>query len=481
MAVKKSDNLMKRPPVVVVVGHIDHGKTTLLDYIRKANIAAREAGGITQSIGAYEVIHNDRKITFIDTPGHEAFSKMRQRGARVADLGILVVAAEEGVKPQTKEAIEHLKKENVPFVVAINKIDKPSADIERTKKDLANAGVLVEGYGGDVSWQGVSAKTGEGVDGLLDLILLAADLNETTYDPEAAASGIIIEAKVDSRRGIIASLVLKNGTLSVGQEIATPTARGKIKALENFLRKPVKSLEPCAPALVLGFESLPQVGETFEAAGELALSEKRELAEASPAEVEKFAPKEGNFFRMILKANDSGSLEALKDLILALPQKEEIEITDFSVGEINDNDLKLAESTDSLIVGFSVKMNKTAVNLAKTKNIKIITSEIIYELLKTIERHLTEFKQSTAENNFEVLALFGTPKGKKQVIGGKVVSGIIDSKAFEVWRGNSMIGAGRLINLQQNKVNVKKVEAGNEAGMMVESGAEIKVGDILKF
>ena len=243
------------------MGHVDHGKTTLLDYIRKTSIAEREAGGITQSIGAYEVLHNDKKITFIDTPGHEAFSKMRARGATVADIAVLVIAADDGVKDQTKEAIKILKKSETPFVVAITKVDKNNADVEKAKSQLMGESILLEGYGGDVSWQAVNSKSGEGVNELLDLILLHAEVEGYVCDIKTPASGYVIEAEKDNRRGATATLIIKNGTLKEGDEIKTPSIKGKIKNLEDFLGKHVEELGPCAPALVVGLSDFPKVGE----------------------------------------------------------------------------------------------------------------------------------------------------------------------------------------------------------------------------
>ncbi len=350
MSEKSDKNLITRSPIVVVLGHVDHGKTTLLDYIRKTNVVAKEAGGITQATGAYEITHAGKKITFIDTPGHAAFSKMRQRGATAADLGILVVAADEGVKPQTKEAIEVLLESKTPFVVAINKIDRNNADIEKTKADLAQAGVLVEGFGGDVSWQGISAKTGEGVDELLDLILLAAELEDLKYDPEARANGFIIESKMDNRRGLTVAAIVKNGVLRQGDDIVASGAVGKVKILENFLGEKVKELSPSSPALILGFESLPQIGDEF-------FSGKVDLTEFMVASIEKtngafVLPVDENgenvetLVRLVLKADVSGSLEAISEIIKAMPN---IRIINEGIGDITDTDVKSASSSKAII------------------------------------------------------------------------------------------------------------------------------------
>ncbi|MDE2001411.1 MAG: GTP-binding protein, partial [Patescibacteria group bacterium] len=327
----------KRPPVVVVVGHVDHGKTSLLDYIRKTTVAAKEAGGITQSVGAYEIEYNNRKVTFIDTPGHEAFSKMRVRGAHVADVAILVVAADDGVKPQTKEALKALTDSQTPFVVALTKIDKSTADVEKAKGDLAANGVFLEGYGGNVSFQGVSSKTGEGIGELLDLILLTADVEDLSYNPDANASGMILEAKRDSKRGNTVTVILKDGTLRRGDMIATPSAKGKVKILENFLGESVAELKPSSPAVIMGFEELPAVGEAF-AAGKLP-------QETLDAVVKKMSPrvtgskaKDDQTVRVILKADSAGSLEALNDLLLQIPimKDQRLEVIGQSVGEVTD-------------------------------------------------------------------------------------------------------------------------------------------------
>src|SRR3989344_6755273 len=259
----KNKNLVPRPPIVVVMGHVDHGKTALLDYIRKTNVDGKEAGGITQSIGAYEIIHNEKRITFIDTPGHEAFSKMRAHGANVADLAVLVVAADEGPKLQTQNALKYILEAEIPYVVALNKIDKANANIEKTKQDLAKINVLLEGHGGNVSCQEVSAKTGEGIPGFLDLILLAAELEGLTYDASAPASGVILTGHRNTQRGLTVGALITNGVLKKNDSIFTETAFGKIKILENFQSEQVDLLQPSAPAMILGFENLPEVGEAF--------------------------------------------------------------------------------------------------------------------------------------------------------------------------------------------------------------------------
>jgi translation initiation factor IF-2 len=471
-----------RPPIVVVMGHVDHGKTTLLDNIRKTTVAAREAGGITQSIGAYEITHKGKRITFIDTPGHEAFSKMRSRGASAADLAILVVAADEGVKPQTKESIEILHKTKTPFVVALTKIDKTGADLEKVKNDLMGNEVLLEGYGGQVSYEPVSAKTGEHVPELLDLVLLAAEYENLTYDPSARTGGFILEARVDRQRGLEATVIVKNGTLRAGDQIATGTAHGRIKILEDFLGKQAKELVPSSPALIIGFEDLPQVGEEFVSGPTLDLDftvlhgQSVKQRPAAPA----LAKGEVAKLNIILKATDTGSLEALSAIVKNIASEKPLRIAGESVGDVNDNDVKLAISTQAIIIAFRSRTDKGSRALAEVNKITIITSEIIYELLKAIEEFLVQFEQPATIGELEVLAIFNQTKPEKQVVGGKVASGIFKNKTqIDIVRGDETLGTGRVMNLQQQKKDAAQVTEGNEAGLLVSSPTLIKAGDRL--
>jgi len=479
----KNKNLLPRPPIVVILGHVDHGKTTLLDYIRKTNLAAKEAGEITQSIGAYEVVHHNKKITFIDTPGHEAFNKMRERGANVADVAVLVVAADESIKPQTKESIEILNKTKTPFIVAINKIDKPTANINKVINDLMDFNVLLEKYGGNIPWQAISAKTGDGVSELLDLIILMGEMENLTYDPKAAASGVIIESKLDSKRGITVSAILKNGILKNGDLIATDSASGKIKTLENFLGQRVESLSPSAPALILGFETMPEVGEEF-FAGEIDLVEIQpvKIFERKVEQTENFVSPEDsrNYLNLILKADTSGSLEALKNVLSSLPLKDKkVKFLEEAVGDINDSDVKLAQATGAIIIGSKTKIQKTAQELAKIHSIKIINSEIIYEIGKILEESLAEEKSQKTIAELEVLAVFNQ-KTKKQIIGGKVTTGVFKNRSrIKIMRNSEEIGWGKVINLQSQKQDVEEVRSGNECGLLIESDTKISIGDHL--
>jgi len=458
----------KRSPIVVVMGHVDHGKTSLLDYIRKTRFAGKEAGGITQSIGAYEIEHNGEKMTFIDTPGHEAFRAMRTRGANVADIAVLVVAADEGPKPQTEESFKILEESKTPYVVAITKTDSPRADVQKVQNDLMNMGIYLEGYGGNVSWQTVSSKTGEGIPELLDLILLLADVSDLKWNPDAMASGFVIESKKDSKRGIVASLILKNGILRHGHNIATATVSGKIKMLEDFSGKNVLELTPSAPALVVGFSEMPSVGEGFAASeGEF---EKPKVRQAEP----KKPAKEGAI-SAVLKADVTGSLEVLKDVL-----SDKIRLIDSSAGDITDGDIKSAIAGQAVVIAFRSKYNSKSVEMfAKNNSVKVFSSDVIYELIKSVDEYIEEISEPEVAGRMEILATFGK-KDDKQVIGGKIIEGSIKAgRKFEIRRRGMLVGDGKIVNLQSGKVDVKEVEAPNECGMLIDSVASVKIGDEL--
>ena len=467
-----------RPPIVVVMGHVDHGKTTLLDFIRKTTVASREAGGITQSVGAYEIVHAGKTVTFIDTPGHEAFACMRIQGAKSADLAILVVAADDSVKPQTKDALACIVAEKIPFVVAVNKIDKPGANIEKVKSDLAQANVFLEGYGGNVSWQAISAKNGEGVPELLDLILLAADVENLTFDPTAPASGMIVTARLDKRRGIVASAIVENGTLKRGNYIATESASGKIKILENFLGKTVQSLAPSSPALILGFETLPRIGEVF-TAGPIQVVIKKRVVEPKPATVA--APENEQSIPLLLKADESGSLEALEGVIAKNTKTLPFIVAARSIGDIYETDVKTAESAGAIIVGFRTGIDRAAQNLARARKVNILTSQIIYELEKELKLYADKMivKEVRA---IEIRGVFGKAKNKEHIIGGAVLLGPIkNQEAFEIWQDKRMVGSGKILNLQALRKDIQQAETGTEVGLLVETDEPVKLGNKLIF
>lgn len=487
--------MKKRPPIVVVLGHVDHGKTSLLDYLRKTKIAEKEAGGITQSIGAYEIIHMptnreqvsaspssvdevSHKITFIDTPGHEAFRAMRQRGAAAADIAILVVAANEGVKPQTEECLKILKETETPYLIAITKIDLPKADVERVKNDLLSHGVQLEGYGGDISWQPISSRTGEGINELLDLILLLRDLLDLKYNPSIGGRGFIIESKKDPRRGIVASVILKDGALRRGQDIATPTVSGKIKILENFAGKSVDELWPSSPALIVGFEDLPQVGEKF-IAGNIAIlgleeTDGRLATEAAPSSTPPPAGEAGKDLPpAILRADVAGSLEVLIDIF-----QNKVKIIDAAAGEVTDGDIKSAAASQAIVIGFRTRFGRAADVLAKNQNVPVFLSEVIYELDKAVEDYLNTRKAPEIAGRLKVLAVFGAKTADRQIIGGKVLEGKIKvGRKFEIVRNNIVLGDGKIINLQLDREDVQEVEEGKECGLLISAPVIIKTGD----
>ncbi|TSC59682.1 MAG: translation initiation factor IF-2 [Parcubacteria group bacterium LiPW_15] len=473
----ENNDIKPRQPIVAVMGHVDHGKTTLLDCIRKTVVASREAGGITQAVGAYEVTHNGKLITFIDTPGHEAFSKMRERGANAADLAILVVAAEEGVKPQTKEVIKTLADTKTPFVVAINKIDKPGADIEKTKNDLMAAGVYLEGYGGDVSFEPISAKTGENVDKLLDLILLAAEVAEIKADYSAPARGFILESKLNKNRGIEVTAIIRDGVLRHGDEIATASAKGKAKIMEDFAGKTVNEVMPGAPVVIIGFEESPMIGEDL-FSGEEAASNYKKTGPAQKA-INAVEPEDGSL-PLLLKASDAGSLEAIAEILKALPLHKPVKIVDQGVGEVGEGDLKMAISSHAAIVAYKTKLDRAAKNLAEARETRILSSEIIYELVKAVEDLSKETAAGKIIGDLEVLAVFNQIKLEKQLVGGKVISGIFKNKTqLEIQREGKKVGEGRVNNLQTKKQDAVSIPEGQEGGVLMSSAIAVLVGDHL--
>lgn len=487
MVEETKNNSIMRPPVVVVLGHVDHGKTSLLDTIRKTNVAEKETGGITQHIGAYEVSHKGKKITFIDTPGHEAFSATRSRGAKVADIAILVVAAEEGVKVQTKEAISHIKKENIPVIVAINKIDKPEANPQKVMRDLVQEDIVVEGMGGRIPSISVSAKTGQGIEDLLELILLLADIENLRVDLSKPAEGVVIEAFMDRLRGPVATMILQNGILKPGEIIGTDTVFGKIKKLENFNGDDLKEATPGMPVVALGFEEVPSVGEVAKIYPDI------ETVKSSVRKREIPLPKEiideqsdKKILNIILKADFVGSVEAVESVLKAIPrEKVGLRILKSDVGDINEADIKTAKSTNAKIIGFRVKAGPAVRALADREGIRIVTFDIIYELTQSIrglmERLVEPEVTKIIVGKLRVVVNYKVEKNR-QTIGGKVVEGEIKRGAVaEIIRDENKIGTGRLINLQRNKKDVDKVIRGDDCGMLFESPSVIQENDYLSF
>jgi len=485
---QKNNSLQPRPPVVVVLGHVDHGKSSLLEAIKDLKITAKESGGITQHIGAYEVEHQGRKITFIDTPGHEAFSAMRSRGAKVADIAVLVVAAEEGIKPQTKEAISHIKKSGIPMIVAINKIDKPQADPEKVKRELQQQDVLVESMGGQVPQVLTSAKEKKGISELLEIILLVAEMEDLKGDKTKPGQGVIVESYLDAHRGSTATLILRDGILQRGDIIATRTTLGKAKILENFQGEPQDKALPSMPCVVIGFEKVPQVGEKFEVYSNVEDAQKYiEKKERKAGEGEVFVIEEGKrALNLILKADVQGSIEAIEEVLKGLPQEKVVlRILKSEVGEVSENDLKLAQGGAAKILGFRVKINSRAAKIAERENINIMTFDVIYELAQAVrqmmEKRAASEKKRIDLGKLKVLVVFLTEK-RRQIVGGKMIEGEIKKGLqLEVFRREEMVGRGRIINLQKNKKDIDRAAKGEECGILYEGDVKIEIGDILQI
>jgi len=484
-----------RPPVVVVMGHVDHGKSTLLDYIRKSNVVDCEAGGITQCISAYEVSHKsdtdeNRLITFIDTPGHEAFSKMRARGAEAADIAILVVSAEDSVKAQTLEAYNTIIESKTPYIVAINKIDRPNANIEKTKMDLVEKGIYLEGMGGDIPFVLISAKVGTGVNELLDMILLVADMQTFTGDFTQNASGVIIEANREPKRGISATAIIKNGTLKSGMIVVAGTALVTTRIMENFLGKPIKEATFSSPIRLVGFESMPEVGNSFESFINKKEAEVYINLVKSEALNNKTQKKEneqtGKIIPIIIKTDVVGSMEALEKEICKLNNNEiYYKIISFGVGAINESDLKMANANkETIVVGFNTKLDSGARDLNETLKVNVQVFNIIYKLtdwLKIIiEERRPRVESIEVTGSLKILKTFGATKDK-QVVGGKVLNGrIVNGGIVRIMRRDFEIGKGKIVELQQNKIKAKEVLEESECGVQVETKISIAPGDVLE-
>jgi len=491
---KKSDKLQSRPPVVVILGHVDHGKSSILDAIKDLKITEKESGGITQHIGAYQIEYPasakaKSKITFIDTPGHEAFSAMRSRGAKVADIAVLVVASEEGVKPQTKEAIGHIKKSGLPVIVALNKIDKKEAQPEKVKGELAKHGLIVESLNGQVPSVNLSAKTGQGINELLEMIVLVAEMEELKTNPKQKASGVIVESYQDPRRGATATLLVKEGTLKNKDIVGTDSAYGRIKTMEDFQWQPIEKAAASDPVIITGFDQVPQVGEKFfvfddskEAQVRIA---KKTAKRKEGKEVFVFEP-DKKVLNLILKTDVQGSLEAIKESLKSIPSEEvTLRILKAEVGDLNQSDIKLAESAQAKTVAFRVKISSAIRELAQRKKIKILSFEIIYELIQGVRELLAKLLEPEIVKNVigqvKILTLFRREKDR-QIVGGRVNSGQIRKGALiEINREDKKIGGAKLIQLQRNKKDIEKIAKGQECGILLESSTAVEKGDVLEI
>jgi translation initiation factor IF-2 len=489
---QKNNNSSVRPPVVAVMGHVDHGKSTILDYIRKTNIVDREAGGITQHVSAYEVEHQKdgvaHKITFLDTPGHEAFSGIRMRGAHVADVAILVVSAEEGVKPQTLEAYKHIKAKNLPMIVALNKIDRPNANAERVKQNLAEHEIYVESYGGDVPAIPTSATTGAGIPELLDMILLVAEIQELTGDPSLPASGVVLESKHNPQKGITATLIIKNGTLKKGSFVVAGSTYAPVRIVSNFLGKPIDSATFSSPVQIVGWSDLPTVGDAFTTV------DSKQEAEELVAEVlshiakkQTTAPAQDGVVTIpvVIKADAAGSLEAIHSKLLAAQtDKVSVRILHEGLGVITEQDIKTANvGEDTLVIGFGVKIDKASTTLAERMGITVHSFDIIYKLTEWFEAIVLE-RTPTVDveevvGKLKVLRTFSSTRDK-QVIGGKVQEGTLTvGDKVNIVRRSNPIGIGYIRELQNQKIKTSTIDAGNECGTMIESKLEIATGDVI--
>jgi translation initiation factor IF-2 len=480
----------KRAPVVVLMGHIDHGKSTLLDFIRRSNIVDKEAGGITQAIAAYEAVAEhegkERTITFIDTPGHEAFRAMRSTGSSAADIAILVVSAEDGVKPQTLEAIEWIKSHKLPYLVAFTKIDRPGANIDNAKQTLAEAGIYVEGYGGDVSWVAVSGKTGEGIKELLDTILLIADLNNVHDENPEKVRGIVIESHRDPRKGVTATAILKNGTLTKKGFVATVGSYAPLRIVENFLGKSIESAQAGSPVRVIGWSEAPKVGSEFFVFDNKDDAINYSKTDNAPKVEENVVLSEKEQVPLILRADTSGSLEALKFEILKFTHERVApKIILAGIGNINESDVKTAQSDkDSVLVAFRTGTDPSAKSLAERLSITIVSNEIIYKLIEDvfieIEKRAPKITVEKILGMGKIVRVFSKSKDK-QIIGGKVTSGSIKIGAqVNILRRDAKISTGKIKELQYLKERVNEAIEGREFGALIESKMEIAVGDVVE-
>ncbi len=494
------NQLVRRPPVVTILGHVDHGKTTLLDAIRHTNVAEGEAGGITQHIGAYQVEHNGRLITFLDTPGHAAFTAMRARGAQGADLVVLVVAADDGVMPQTKEAAAHAKAAHVPILVAVNKIDKPNADVERVKQQLAEIGLVPDVWDGDTIVVPISAKQKKGLDDLLEAILLIADNIEIHANPRGKVIGTVIEAKVDRAKGVLATLLVQNGTLELGDVVVAGTSYGRIKAMFDFTGKKVRRAGPSTPVSVMGLSDVPQAGEMFEVVeserqarsivlDRMQTSKQAETAAKKAITLEQLFDqyKSGDVreLRLIIKADVQGSLEPIVNSLKELSKGEiAVNILHAETGNISENDVMLASASNAVIIGFNVQADVAARNMAESDGVSIRLYDIIYRLTEDVEKALKGMLEPEEKERIlghaEIRAVFRISK-VGNVAGCYVTDGEIRRNArVRVLRNRQTIGEGAVSSLKHLTEDVREIKQGFECGIGIRGFDAFQVGDVIE-
>ena len=493
------EELVKRPPVVTIMGHVDHGKTTLLDTIRKTNVVSGEAGGITQAIGAYQITYQGNKLTFIDTPGHAAFTEMRARGASVTDIVIIIVAADDGVMPQTKEAIDHAKAAGVPIIVAVNKMDKPDANPERVLTEMAESGIIPEEWGGDTMFVNISAKTGMGISDLLERILLISDLEELKANPNRYASGTVIESKMDKNLGVVSTLLIQNGTLRLGDAIVVGTCAGKVRTLKNDLNESLVSAEPSTPVTITGLSESPSAGDKFmvfenEKKAKSIASERALKLKNNNNQTQETVSLDDLFNRInegakeinvILKADVKGSEEAVRNSLLKLDvEGVHINIIRSGIGTVSPTDITLAAASNAIIIGFNIRPDNKTMDFAKERNVDIRLYNIIYKLVEEVESamkgKLDPIFEEQVLGNAEVRKLFKFSK-VGTIAGSMVTNGIIkrDAKA-RVIRDGVIIYDGAINTIAREKDQVKEVKSGIECGITIENFNDIKPGDIIE-
>ena len=498
---KEAEVQIERAPIVTVMGHVDHGKTSLLDYLRKTSVAGGEAGGITQSIGASMIEYNNKKITFIDTPGHELFTSLRARGAKLTNIAIIVIAADDSVMPQTIESINHAKAAGVPIIIAVTKIDRPGNNMEQIKSDVAKYGLTPEDWGGDTPFVGVSSKTGQGIDLLLEYVLLQSEMLELKYNPDRQAVGVVVDAYKDPKQGVVASLIILTGTLKNGDIIVAYNTYGKVRRMQNWIGKQTSKITGGEPVQILGFTELPEPGRIVEVVSNekeanqrIAFIKESETKSTGDGALQQFLAqlKAGDQskvseLRLILKADGSSSLEALKQAVdgVPLPKNVNIKVVHSDVGYFWESDLSLAQASKALLLGFNISMNAVLKKKAENLKIEMKAFDIIYELTDYLTNLLLGMveveKEEVVVGKLEILGIFHT-ETREMTIGGMVKDGKVKNKLkFRVYRGDDILTNWEILSLKRNKDEVKEVKAGEDCGMKVKIGKKLEVGDILEF
>ena len=498
---KEAEVQIERAPIVTVMGHVDHGKTSLLDYLRNTSVAWGEAGGITQSIGASMIEYNNKKITFIDTPGHELFTSLRARGAKLTNIAIIVIAADDSVMPQTIESINHAKAAGVPIIIAVTKIDRPGNNMEQIKSDVAKYGLTPEDWGGDTPFVGVSSKTGQGIDLLLEYVLLQSEMLELKYNPDRQAVGVVVDAYKDPKQGVVASLIILTGTLKNGDIIVAYNTYGKVRRMQNWIGKQTSKITGGEPVQILGFTELPEPGRIVEVVSNekeanqrIAFIKESETKSTGDGALQQFLAqlKAGDQskvseLRLILKADGSSSLEALKQAVdgVPLPKNVNIKVVHSDVGYFWESDLSLAQASKALLLGFNISMNAVLKKKAENLKIEMKAFDIIYELTDYLTNLLLGMveveKEEVVVGKLEILGIFHT-ETREMTIGGMVRDGKVKNKLkFRVYRGDDILTNWEILSLKRNKDEVKEVKAGEDCGMKVKIGKKLEVGDILEF